>query len=99
VAYLQWEKKRVPFKIEVPNVNALYVAKMRQDLQSWAGFNYQDWQTAAQFCADNKIHLEEALIWADKAINGPVPGGHYSPRRFFHVFHESRSVGSDGARI
>ncbi len=55
VAYLQWEKKRIPLKIEVPNVNELYVAKMRQDLQSWAGFNYQDWQTAAQFCADNKI--------------------------------------------
>jgi predicted Zn-dependent protease len=74
VAYLQWEKKRVPLKIEVPNVNALYVAKMRQDLASWAGFNYQDWQTAAQYCADNKINLEEALEWADKAINGPFRG-------------------------
>jgi hypothetical protein len=74
VAYLQWEKKRVPFKIEVPNVNGLYVAKMRQQLQSWPGFNYQDWQTAAQFCADNKIDLEEALTWADKAINGPFRG-------------------------
>ena len=47
---------------------------MRQDLQSWAGFNYQDWQTAAQFCADNKVNLEEALTWADKAIDGPFRG-------------------------
>jgi len=74
VAYLQWEKKRIPLKIEVPNVNALYVAKMRQDLESWAGFNYQDWQTAAQFCAGHKINLDEALQWADKAINGPFRG-------------------------
>lgn len=74
VAYLQWENKRIPFKIEVPNVNALYVAKMRQDLQSWPGFNYQNWQTAAQFCADNKINLDEALNWADMAINGPFRG-------------------------
>lgn len=74
VAYLQWEKKRIPFKIEVSNVNGLYVEKMRQDLQSWAGFNYQNWQNAAQFCADNKINLEEALQWADKAINGPFRG-------------------------
>jgi tetratricopeptide (TPR) repeat protein len=74
VAYLQWEKKRIPFKIEVSDVNGLYVAKMRQDLQSWAGFNYQDWQTAAQFCADNKVNLEEALQWADKAINAPFRG-------------------------
>ena len=74
VAYLQWEKKRIPLKIEVSDVNGLYVEKMRQDLQSWAGFNYQNWQNAAQFCATNKINLEEALQWADKAINGPFRG-------------------------
>ena len=27
-----------------------------------------------QFCADSKINLEEALLWADKAINGPFRG-------------------------
>ena len=74
LAYLQWEKKRIPLKIEVFNVNGIYVEKMRQDLQSWAGFNYQNWQNAAQFCAANKINLEEALQWADKAINGPFRG-------------------------
>ena len=74
VAFLQWEKKRIPLKIAVANVNELYVAKMRQELQSWAGFRYEDWQTAAQFCADNKINLEEALTWADKAIYAPFRG-------------------------
>jgi len=74
VAFLQWEKKRVSFKIEVHNVNDLYVAKMRGELESWAGFRYEDWQAAAQFCADKKINLEEALTWADKAISGPFRG-------------------------
>jgi len=74
VAFLQWEDKRIPFKIEVPNINELYVEQMRKDLQNWAGFNYQNWQTAAQFCASNKINLEEALIWADKAIHEPFRG-------------------------
>ena len=74
VAFLQWEKKRIPLKIEVSNVNQIYVDRMRQELQSWAGFRYEDWQTAAQFCADNKINLDEALIWADKAINAPFRG-------------------------
>ena len=74
VAFLQWENKRVPFKIEVPNVNDIYVAKIRNDLQGWPGFNYLNWQNAAQFCADNKINLEEALVWADKAINVPFRG-------------------------
>jgi Flp pilus assembly protein TadD len=31
-------------------------------------------QAAAQFCADNKINLEEALTWADKAISAPFRG-------------------------
>src|SRR5436305_1052051 len=74
IAFLQREKKRIPLKIEVPNVNDLYVAKLRQQLESWPGFRYEDWQTAAQFCADNKINLEEALTWADKAIAGPFRG-------------------------
>lgn len=74
VGFLQWEKKRIPLKIEVPNVNELYVAKLRQQLESWPGFRYEDWQTAAQFCADNKINLEEALVWADKAISAPFRG-------------------------
>ena len=74
VAFLQWEKKRIPLKIEVPNVNELYVAKIRLQLESWPGFRYEDWQTAAQFCADHKINLEEALIWADRAISSPFRG-------------------------
>jgi tetratricopeptide (TPR) repeat protein len=73
-AYLQWEKKRVPFKIEVPNSDELYVERMRRELEEWPGFNYQNWQTAAQFCADRKIDLEEALVWADRAIREPFRG-------------------------
>lgn len=75
VAYLQWENKRASFKIDVPNANEIYVAKLRQQLQSWPGFDYRSWQTAAQFCADNKVNLEEALTWADKAIKEPFRGG------------------------
>src|SRR6185295_1754770 len=40
---------------------------------------YRNWQAAAQFCADNKVNLEEALVWADKAIKEPfrgAAGGH-----------------------
>lgn len=73
-AFVQWENKRIPFKIEVPNVNDIYVAQMRRQLQSWTGFNYQSWQSAAQFCADNNVNLEEALVWADKAIKEPFRG-------------------------
>ena len=58
----------------MPNVNDLYVAQIRNQLQSWPGFDYRTWQSAAQFCADNKVNLEEALTWADKAIKEPFRG-------------------------
>ena len=73
-AYLAWEKKRIPLRIEVPNSDELYVERMRRELEEWPGFNYQNWQTAAQFCADRKIDLEEALAWADRAIREPFRG-------------------------
>jgi hypothetical protein len=74
VAFLQWENKRVSFKIDVPNVNELYVAQIRKDLEAWPGFNYQNWAQAAIFAASNKIDLDEALTWANKAIDEPFRG-------------------------
>jgi tetratricopeptide (TPR) repeat protein len=62
------------FRIEVPNVNELYVAQIRKDLEAWPGFNYQNWATAALFAASNRIDLDEALTWANRAIYEPFRG-------------------------
>lgn len=74
VAFLQWENRRISFKIDVPNVNELYVAQIRKDLEAWPGFNYQNWAQAALFAASNRIDLDEALMWANKAIYEPFRG-------------------------
>ncbi len=73
-AYLRWEKKRIPFTIEVPTVNEIYVAKMREELRGSIGFRQENWITAAQFCAQNKINLEEALTWVDMSVSNPFIG-------------------------
>jgi hypothetical protein len=74
-AYLQWEKKKIPFKIEALNVNEIYVNKLRGELEgTMMGFTNQPWMAAAQFCAQNKINLDEALRWADNAISGNFIG-------------------------
>lgn len=72
VAYLQWENKKIPFKIEVPNINDIYVGIIRDQLRGNTGFDYRNLQAAANFCARNKINLDEALTWADAAINPPI---------------------------
>ena len=71
---LHWDRLAVPFTIKVANFNQLYVAKMRDELRSAAGFNYQGWQTAANFCLQNKINLKEALKWAENAVSAPYIG-------------------------
>ena len=60
--------------IEVPSVNEIYVGKMRNELRSFPGFDSRNFASAASFCARNKINLDEALEWADMAMN-PGLGG------------------------
>jgi tetratricopeptide (TPR) repeat protein len=74
IAYLQWENKRIPLKIEAPNANDIYLSMIRNQLRSPVGFDYRNYSQAANFCAQNKINLDEALKWADRAIN-PLLGG------------------------
>ena len=91
VGFLQWENKRIPFRIDVPNVNELYIAQIRSDLQAWAGFNYQNWQTAAQFAVANDVDLDEALVWANKAIYEPFRNA-AAGRQDFSTFSTKASV-------
>lgn len=75
VAYFQWENKRADFKIELPNFYDLYVQKIREEIKGERmGFSSQQWIDAANFCAENKVNLEEALQWADYAISGRYIG-------------------------
>ncbi|WP_417935071.1 tetratricopeptide repeat protein [Flagellimonas lutaonensis] len=69
VASLNWEKKQVPFKIEVP-VTDIVLADIRQKLQAQPGFNRQTWEQAANFALNNGGDLDEALQWIDAAIAG-----------------------------
>lgn len=73
-AYLQWEKKKIPMKIEVADINGTYVSIIRNELRNDKGFDYRSFMAAAQFCVQNKINLEEALVWADNAVSMPFFG-------------------------
>lgn len=68
-AYLHWEKKKIPFTIEVDVTNTV-LANMRAELTGLAGFNNAAWQRGANFCLQNNTNHEEALVWIDRAIQG-----------------------------
>ena len=71
---LLWEELRVPFTITVPDTAALYIDNMRLELRNAAGFRWQSWQAAAQYCLQQNRNLPEALTWAETAIALPGIG-------------------------
>ena len=64
---LDWEKKRFPFKVEF-DVDEIVLTNAKNELRSVAGFGWQGYTTAANYCLQNNTHLDEALVWIDQAI-------------------------------
>lgn len=63
---LYWEKLRVSFLVEV-DVDEIVTERMRKAMRE----RPNDWKLlsdAAQYCADQEIHMGEALGWADRSI-------------------------------
>lgn len=64
---LEWEKKRFPFKVEYA-VDDLVMANAANMLRNTAGFGFQGPLSAARYCLQNKINLDQGIVWADQAI-------------------------------
>jgi hypothetical protein len=65
---LRWEHLRVPFTVEVRDVKALTVEKLRAAV---AAAKPDDWRTplqAANYAFSNKVDTDEAMQWLDKSI-------------------------------
>jgi predicted Zn-dependent protease len=71
VAALEWENLAVPFTLTVDDTPDLYVENMKRELRSTAGFSWQGWESAAQYCLQTKTHLDQGLRWAEIAVHGP----------------------------
>ena len=70
---LRWENLQVPWTVEVPNVNDLYLARMAEDLRGSAGFTWTQWMTAATV-ALGMGEAEQAVEWARQAVSAPGVG-------------------------
>jgi tetratricopeptide (TPR) repeat protein len=70
---LVWEKLSIPFRIQT-DVTKNQIASFRKELRSDKGFNWLAWNQAAQWCAQHKANLQEALLWADSATSQTFGG-------------------------
>jgi len=71
---LEWERLRVPFTIEVPDADELYLTSLRNELRSQPGFGWQGWNAAANYLLGTGKNLDQALEWSDVAISRPFVG-------------------------
>ncbi len=68
---LQWERLAVPFTVSVPNIQDLYVQRIRDEMRGEASFTWVNWERAARYCLANKTHLDQGLVWAQGAVSNP----------------------------
>ena len=66
---LKWEKKAIPFKVEV-DVTTIVLEDIRAQFKGQKGFTRQNWEQAANFALNNGGDLDEALTWINAALEG-----------------------------
>jgi hypothetical protein len=74
VAELQWEELAVPFSIKIDHMDDIYVDALRREITNVPGFAPQGLDAAAQYCLQANTHLDQALEWAEAAVNNPFVG-------------------------
>jgi hypothetical protein len=67
---IRWEKIRVPFKVEVPDVKALTIQKARASV---AAAKPDDWRTPLQaanyvFLSEDQASMPEAMGWLEQSL-------------------------------
>jgi ribosomal protein S4 len=65
---IRWEKVRVPFTVEVKDVQALTMQKARASLAAAKPDDFQIRAQAASYALQNKLSVEEAMGWLDQSI-------------------------------
>jgi len=92
VASLKWEKKEIPFKIEV-DVKSIVMAGIENDLRNPKGFQQSTWDQAANY-AFNAGETDKALEWVNKSISGMF----FSKETFSNLSLKSRILAKQGKK-
>jgi hypothetical protein len=71
VIALSWEKRMIPFRVEA-DVERLQIEAFKRDFMTTR--NYEDFISAALYCVEHNMELEQALAWMDRAISFRVMG-------------------------
>ena len=65
---LHWEKKQASLPVAI-DVHAVVLAGLRKQFRGLQQYNWQAWNTAARYCLNNKVELEQGMEWVDRSIS------------------------------
>jgi hypothetical protein len=68
---MSWEKRMIAFRVEA-DIKNLQIAAFKSDFRTTRP--YYDYISAANYCIENNIELEQALAWMDRAIYFRIMG-------------------------
>lgn len=73
VCAIKWADHQIPFTVKA-DVHNVVLSSFREQLQTKAGWSWQGWHEAANYCLVNDVNHQEALGWATRsAFMSPTP--------------------------
>lgn len=70
---LKWEKKMLPFTLELKDANQVTLEALKTELKDAPGFTFNNWVNAATWASGAGYH-DDAILWAENAISLPFIG-------------------------
>ncbi|MBR9923098.1 MAG: DUF2911 domain-containing protein [Bacteroidetes bacterium] len=64
---LVWADRKFPFTIDT-DLHEVVLAGIRTDLRNKAGWTWQGWHEAANYCLANDVNVGEGLAWATRSV-------------------------------
>jgi hypothetical protein len=91
---LAWENLQVPFMVKnQTDTNTKVVAMLRESIAKAKPGEWQAYYRAANYLVQNKIYMDDAAAWLDKAIAiSPTPQTHYAKARYFDAAGKTREA-------
>ncbi len=65
---LRWGDRQASFPVEV-KTHDVVLASIRRELRGLPRFGWQGWNQAAQYCAQEKVDLDEGMAWVDRSLS------------------------------
>lgn len=91
---LAWENLQVPFTIRnATDTNTKVVSMLRESVAKAKADEWQAFYRAGNYMVQNKLSMDEAGTWLDKAIAiSPTPQTYFAKARYFDALGKSREA-------